>query len=102
MSFARALRSSSTSLGEATKTLMVRGWDMGGGKYTPALSEAPPFLLHYGARRDRMRRTDAQEAEVKSLTRAEVIAAIASFTGIFVAAIVAHLLVLAGLPENIV
>jgi hypothetical protein len=39
---------------------------------------------------------------MKSLTRAEVIAAIASFAGIFVAAIVAHLLVLAGLPENIV
>jgi hypothetical protein len=33
------------------------------------------------------------------LTRGEVIAAVASFAGIFVAAIVAHLLVLAGLPE---
>lgn len=39
---------------------------------------------------------------MKSLTRAEVIAAIASFAGIFVAAIAAHLLVLAGLPENVV
>lgn len=44
----------------------------------------------------------AQEPKSKSLTRGEIIAAIVSFAGIFVAAIVAHLLVHAGLPENIV
>jgi hypothetical protein len=43
-----------------------------------------------------------QKPASKPLTRAEIIAAIVSFAGIFVAAIVAHLLILAGLPENIV
>ena len=36
---------------------------------------------------------------MKSLTRLEVVTACVSFAGIFVAAIVAHMLVLAGLPE---
>jgi hypothetical protein len=36
------------------------------------------------------------------LTRGEVIAAVVSFAGIFVAAVVAHLLILAGLPETTV
>lgn len=43
-----------------------------------------------------------QNPASKSLTRAEIIAAIVSFVGIFVVAILAHLLVLAGLPQTTV